>query len=71
MLLFGGDAEHAAGRLRGEEPREEAAIQLRRMRQAFDEAVDEAEKSSLPDDLKQRAFESKETSDATPKHELK
>jgi hypothetical protein len=66
MLLFG-DAEHAAGRLRGEEPREQAALELRRMRHAFDEAVDEAEKSNLPDDLKERAIEARETrSGSTP-----
>lgn len=59
MLLFG-DAEYAAGRLKGEEHREQAAHHLRRMRDAFDEAVEEAERSSLPDDLRERAIEAKE-----------
>ena len=59
MLLFG-DAENTAGRLKGEEHRERAARDLRQMRNAFEEAVDEAEKSSLPDDLKERAIEAKE-----------
>ena len=66
MLLFG-DAEYAAGRLKGEEHREEAARHLRRMRDAFEDAVDEAEKSNLPDDLRERAIEAKEKhSDPTP-----
>jgi hypothetical protein len=59
MLLFG-DAEHVAGRLRGEEPRQQAALELRRMRKAFDEVVEEAEMSNLPDDLKERAVEAKD-----------
>jgi hypothetical protein len=59
LLLFG-DAENVAGRLRGDEPREQAAGELRRMRKAFEEAVDEAEKSNLPDDLKERAIEARE-----------
>lgn len=59
MLLFG-DAEYAAGRLKGEEHREQAAHHLRRMRTAFDEAVEEAEKANLPDDLRERAIEAKE-----------
>ena len=66
MLLFG-DAEYAAGRLKGEEHREQAARDLRRMRNAFEEAVEEAEKSNLPDDLRERAIEAKEKqSDPTP-----
>ena len=62
ILLFG-DTEHFAGRLRGEEPRQQASAELRRMRSAFDEAVDAAEAlegdepSSLPDDLVKRAVE--------------
>jgi hypothetical protein len=66
MLLFG-DAEYAAGRLKGEEHREQAAVELRRMRNAFDEAVEEAEKPSLPDDLRERAGEAREKQpDPTP-----
>jgi hypothetical protein len=66
MLLFG-DAEYAAGRLKGEEHREQAARELRRMRNAFDEAVDEAAKSNLPDDLKGRAIEAREKqTDSSP-----
>jgi hypothetical protein len=58
MLLFG-DAEYAAGRLKGEEHREQAARDLRQMRNAFDEAVEEAEESNLSDDLKERAIEAR------------
>ena len=68
VLLFG-DAENAAGRLKGEEPRERAAVELRRMRNAFEEAVDEAEKSNLPDDLKERAIEAKEKQSDPTKYE--
>ena len=66
MLLFG-DAEYAAGRLKGEEHREQAARDLRQMRNAFAEAVEEAEKSNLPEDLKDRAIEARDKqSDPTP-----
>lgn len=66
VLLFG-DAERPAGRLKGEEPREQAAIELRRMRRAFDEAVEEAEKPNLAEDLRERAAEAREKqSDPTP-----
>ena len=59
-LLFG-DSEHVGGRLKGEESRQQANAELRRMRRAFDETVEEAEaaeraeQSSLPDDLIERA----------------
>jgi hypothetical protein len=56
LVLFG-DAEHAAGRLKGDEPRQQAARELRRMRDAFNEAVEEAEKSNLADDLNERVTE--------------
>ena len=55
MLLFGdGDT---AGRLKGEESRRQATVDLRRMRDAFDQAVAEAERSDLPNDLRDRAVE--------------
>jgi hypothetical protein len=49
-LLFG-DSVYSAGRLRGEEPRRQAAAELRRMRGAFDEVVGEAEQSASRADL--------------------
>ena len=69
-LLFG-DSEYAVGRLRGEEPRKQAAVELRRMRHAFEEAVDEAETSNLPEDLNQRAIEAKEKQSEPTSDELR
>ena len=43
-VLFG-DELHYGGRLRGEEPRQDAVRELRRMRSAFEEAVDEGARS--------------------------
>jgi hypothetical protein len=59
LLLFG-DTEYVAGRLKGEEARHQAALELRRMRNAFSETAEEAEKANLPDDLKERAIEARE-----------
>jgi hypothetical protein len=59
LLLFG-DAEHVTGRLKGEEAREQAALELRRMRKTFSEAAEQAEKANLPDDLKERAVEERD-----------
>ena len=44
-LLFG-DSMYSRGRLRGEEPREQARVELRRMRNAFEQVSDEAEQSA-------------------------
>jgi hypothetical protein len=59
LLLFG-DTEYVAGRLKGDEARQQAALELRRMRNAFGEAAEEAEKANLPDDLKERAIEERD-----------
>ena len=59
VVLFG-DSGYVPGRLKGEEPRGQANVELRRMRKAFDEAAEEAEKANLPDDLKERAIEARE-----------
>lgn len=53
-LLFG-DENNPGGRLRGEEPRREAAAAIRRMRTAFDDVVEEAAKPDLPDELREAA----------------
>jgi hypothetical protein len=59
-LLFG-DELHYAGRLRGEEPRQDAVRELRRMRVAFEEAVDEGERglarAELAEDLVEKAHQ--------------
>ena len=49
-LLFG-DSVYGAGRLRGEEPRQQAAVELRRMRSVFDEVLNEAKESEQRADL--------------------
>lgn len=66
QLLFG-DEEYAAGAVRGEDQRQQARAELRRMRKAFDEALCEAESSNLVDDLTERATEAREEqSDRVP-----
>jgi hypothetical protein len=59
LLLFG-DTESVAGRLKGDEARQQAALELRRMRNAFGEVADQAEKTNLPDDLRERAIEERD-----------
>ena len=59
VILFG-DSSDVPGRLKGEEPRQQANVELRRMRNAFDEAADESERANLPDDLKERAIEARD-----------
>jgi hypothetical protein len=49
-LLFG-DHVYSGGKLRGEEPRQQATAELRRMRGAFDEAVEEGEQNASRADL--------------------
>jgi hypothetical protein len=47
-LLFG-DSVYSGGQLRGEEHRQEASRQIRRMRTAFEEAVEAGEDTTKPD----------------------